>query len=635
MRTILGTLLLFFCTQSIAQPAAPCNLKVGINLAGPTDYNAEWPFVDIMRYCRAWETTNAAWTAGGQNLWNTELIDHFGFDEQGYPLEVPLDIDHPNADTEQVIRTVWANTSALPAGTYVLLYEGEGEIAFRFDAQAVSQSPGRIEVAVTPNDDIMALMIMRSNPDNPIRNIRFLMPGTEASYQDNPWSADFLEKVAPFKALRFMDWGLTNNSRLQSWSGRPLPTDYTYTIDGNPYEYWIDLCNRNRSDAWVCVPHQADDNYIEQLATLFRDGLDPGLKVYVEYSNELWNWIFDQAHYGNDELNQGLPWPERLGPRIADVMQIWTDVFGAGNPRLVRVMGGQHAWLDIGTRIYAQIEAEGLGHLIDAISPAGYMSYDPETIASLGAAATGQDVVSSARVFTFDENEYAMEGWRGHAALAAGNSKQLVFYEGGQHFTPHPWGTVQPYNLALLEAQAIPEMHGLYLELLDTLSRLSEEEMLFMHFSFISPLGDTPEEARWGSFGALPHQFGIQPPYTIDDAPKYRALLDHIGACDNITSTEAAPPAGRISVSPNPSGGLVRLECTGGTPEKVALFSLAGRLLMQAAWPDSWRDHPDREPAARPESGWLDLSGLPSGTYFLKVTGGERQWVEKVVLARH
>ncbi|MCB9295688.1 MAG: T9SS type A sorting domain-containing protein [Lewinellaceae bacterium] len=29
------------------------------------------------------------------------------------------------------------------------------------------------------------------------------------------------------------------------------------------------------------------------------------------------------------------------------------------------------------------------------------------------------------------------------------------------------------------------------------------------------------------------------------------------------------------------------------------------------------------------------MSGLPSGTYLLKVTGGERQWVEKVVLVRY
>ncbi|MCB9295685.1 MAG: hypothetical protein H6559_21550 [Lewinellaceae bacterium] len=166
----------------------------------PTDYNAEWYFVDIMRYCRAWETTNAAWTAGGQNLWNTELIDHFEFDEQGYPSKrpststTPMPIPNRSSAPSGVIPV-----PLLTVSTYVLLYEGEGEIDFRFDAHTVSQSPYRMEVAVIPNDDIMVLMIMRSNPGNPIRNIRFLMPGTEATYLDNPWNEDFLEKVVPSK----------------------------------------------------------------------------------------------------------------------------------------------------------------------------------------------------------------------------------------------------------------------------------------------------------------------------------------------------------------------------------------------------------------------------------------------------
>lgn len=619
MRLIFSIAALLLCTQGLPQAEAPCNLKIGVNLAGPTDYNAEWPFVDIMRYCRAWETTNATWVGGGQNLWNTELIDYFEFDDQGYPLEVPLDINHPNADTEQVIRTVWANTSALPAGTYVLLYEGEGEIAFRFDAGITSQSPGRMEVAVTPNDNIMALQIMRSNPDNPIRNIRFLMPGSEATYQDNPWNADFLEKVAPFKALRFMDWGLTNNSILHNWAQRPLTDDYTYTISGVPYEYWIDLCNRIQADAWLCVPHLANDDYIEQMAALFRDELDPGLKVYLEYSNELWNWIFEQAHYGNEALDQFMPWPERLGPRIADVMQIWTDVFGADTSRLVRVMGAQHGWLDIGTRIYAQIESSGRGHLIDAISPAGYMGYDAQEIALLGAAATGQDVVSSARAFSFDEGEYPMQGWRGHAALAAAKGKQLLFYEGGQHFTPEPWGTVQPYNLALLEAQAIPEIHGLYQELLDTLSRMSNEELLFMHFSFIAPLGNSPEDARWGSFGLLPHQFDIQAPYTVDNAPKYRALLDHIDAC-GINSVHGTPPASGLKIWPNPGSGLFHLSYEGPARSKaVQVQSLTGQILFQGS---SQAD------------GLLDLSWLLPGVYFIRVFDGKRWQVEKAIIQK-
>ena len=619
MRLNFAILALFIYTQGIAQAEAPCNLKIGINLAGPTDYNAEWPFVDIMRYCRAWETTNATWVGGGQNLWNTELIDYFEFDDQGYPLEVPLDINHPNADTEQAIRTVWANTTALPAGTYVLLYEGEGEISFRFDAAIISQTPGRMEVAVNPQDNIMALYILRSNPEDPIRNIRFLMPGTETTYEDNPWNEDFLEKVAPFKALRFMDWGLTNNSILNNWAQRPLTDDYTYTLSGAPYEYWIDLCNRIQADAWVCVPHLANDDYVEQMAALFRDELDPGLKVYVEYSNELWNWIFEQAHYGNEALDQSIPWPERLGPRIADVMQIWTDVFGADTSRLVRVMGAQHGWLDIGTRIYAQMESSGRGHLIDAISPAGYMGYDAEAVGLLGAAATGQDVVSSARAFSFDEGEYPMQGWRGHAALAAARGKKLLFYEGGQHFTPEPWGTVQPYNLALLEAQAIPEMHGLYEELLDTLARLSGEEMLFMHFSFIAPLGDAPEDARWGSFGALTHQFDIQPPYTVDNAPKYRALLDHIDACTTNAVKEAFSGI-RLKIWPNPGSGLFRLSGESvGAIREIQVLNLTGQLLMRAEW-----DGADA----------LDLSGLPPGAYFVRFSDGQHWQVEKAVVQK-
>ena len=46
---------------------------------------------------------------------------------------------------------------------------------------------------------------------------------------------------------------------------------------------------------WINIPHLASDDYILQLAKLFKNNLHPDLKIYVEYSNEIWN---DDASLG-------------------------------------------------------------------------------------------------------------------------------------------------------------------------------------------------------------------------------------------------------------------------------------------------------------------------------------------------
>ena len=85
-----------------------------------------------------------------------------------------------------------------------------------------------------------------------------LLPGTEQTYQTQPYAQEWLDKLEPFHTLRFMDWGRTNSSPMRHWSERTQPDDYTWTQkSGIPYEWWIDLCNRKDADAWVCVPHAA------------------------------------------------------------------------------------------------------------------------------------------------------------------------------------------------------------------------------------------------------------------------------------------------------------------------------------------------------------------------------------------
>src|SRR4029450_936985 len=55
------------------------------------------------------------------------------------------------------------------------------------------------------------------------------------------------------------------------------------------WEYAIQFWNETDKDAWVNIPFPADDNYVFQLATLLKNNLEPGRKLYVEFSNELWN----------------------------------------------------------------------------------------------------------------------------------------------------------------------------------------------------------------------------------------------------------------------------------------------------------------------------------------------------------
>ena len=64
--------------------------------------------------------------------------------------------------------------------------------------------------------------------------------------------------------------------------------------NGVSYEDCIELANEAHKDMWINIPALATTDYVQQLAQLIHTKLDPGLKVYVEYSNETWNWAFGE-----------------------------------------------------------------------------------------------------------------------------------------------------------------------------------------------------------------------------------------------------------------------------------------------------------------------------------------------------
>ena len=58
---------------------------------------------------------------------------------------------------------------------------------------------------------------------------------------------------------------------------------------------WL-LLHRVHADPWFSIPHRADD-YVRHFAETVRESLDPILKVYIEYSNEVWNDVYPQTIY--------------------------------------------------------------------------------------------------------------------------------------------------------------------------------------------------------------------------------------------------------------------------------------------------------------------------------------------------
>ncbi|MGD0138718.1 MAG: LamG-like jellyroll fold domain-containing protein [Tepidisphaeraceae bacterium] len=167
-----------------------------------------------------------------------------------------------------------------------------------------------------------------TNTGGGISSLQIIRPGystTNPPVFTNSY-INYLQSLHP-TVLRFMDWAQTNNNPVMTWAGRSMPSNatqtefttlynYNGTVDGKGYltgvcwEYAIILANAVHADMWINIPAQANDNYVDQLASLIKNGdtingvsypaLSPDLNVYVEYSNETWNSGFEGYQYATD-----------------------------------------------------------------------------------------------------------------------------------------------------------------------------------------------------------------------------------------------------------------------------------------------------------------------------------------------
>ena len=341
---------------------------------------------------------------------------------------------------------------------------------------------------------------------------------------DQPFHEPFLADMAPFETIRFNQFHMVSFSNDVAWSDRTPPTHQVHLSGWQdlamPYEWSIRLSNTLGANYWLNVPAKANEAYIAEFAKLVHDQLDPGLDVYLEYSNEVWNPDYSEGAWWDDvpgvngqftvASDMGLELGLSEDPNVARsryyvyasvrIWQAFIDEFG-DDTRLVKVIatvGDEDVFWEGALLIDALqdplINPNGLRP--DEWSMAAYVGAEHD-----GASATLFDVELQTDL---DRILQAVQVAREGLDQAGYTDVRLGAYEGGTHLLRN--ADVGNRN---------PAIYDFYLQLLDELEMAGLDN--FQHYVA------TTEHYDGEAFGFK--EYTGQP---ADEAPKWRALRDWI-----------------------------------------------------------------------------------------------------------
>lgn len=477
----------------------PSVARLGINLAGTADWNTELPFADVFRESREWisQRNGESWGKGP-----TLALDARGWIRR---LELDCFAETPLCTIEE---------GHYPSGVYTVRYDGTGEIGFS-KGRIVARQPGEIQVEIDSRDGGFFLRLLKTDPDDYVRNIRVFLPDcADISEKTGAWNPAFLTRWRGMRAIRFMDWMHTNGSQVARWSERPQMSDATWTVRGVPLEMMCELANRLEADPWFCIPHLADDDYVRNFAQQVKKRLLPRRKVYIEYSNEVWNGQFEQNRYAA-EMGQKLRFAEKpweaawcyTAVRSVEIFAIFEDVFG-GTQRLVRVLPSQAANPYVSEQILKFRDAY---RHADTLAIAPYMGVSiPKEDTEKYIALELDGVLREMEERVLPE---CVEWMRGQKKIADQYGLTLTAYEAGQHLVGL-WGANdnEKLNEILYAANRSEKMGELYEKYYAAWQEIGGD--LLCVFS------STGRWSKWGSWGLV--QYADE---DGNDYPKYAATM--------------------------------------------------------------------------------------------------------------
>ncbi|WP_020561335.1 sugar-binding protein [Thiofilum flexile] len=527
----LGLLLLLYLYPLTTQAFYNQKSPLGTNTNEIMEEDSSVPFIDLFKMALPFEYAKPL-TKGDVR-----------YDRNGWPMLLG-----PGAQAS----TRFANklpASTIPQGYYTVLYDGQGKIEYGIDATLVESNKGKDIILLTPGADkeySAKLTIVKTEPKNPLRNIRVLPPGGICSsnpfqrvmnasqctgndylafdrhYDKIIFNPDYLKFMRDYKVIRYMNMsGITRNP-MSRWEERPRVEQATWGgpegIRGAPLEVMIELSNRLSADAWFNLPHAANDDFVRRYARMIKTQLNPDLKVYIEYSNETWNGIFSQHAYmkrlglqsklDTEPMKAGYKYYSK---RSVEIFRIFEQELG--KQRLVRVMGGLTGSKGMTETMLGFNDAY---KFTDAFAIAPYVFGDDDALRK------ARTVAQVFQIMTSSQYRYSLpkvlEAIREQAAVTNKLKVSLIAYEGGQHLVD--WKTKtndQHPNSLFYSANRHAQMETIYRRLLDGWKQAGGE--MFVHYT--SPR----TYQKFGSFGTK--EYITQPD---NEAPKHLALIRFMNA---------------------------------------------------------------------------------------------------------
>jgi PA14 domain len=506
------------CAVSVAQT----NTLLGAGLDGVIDWSRTNHFVDMVKQSRGFFSISGGDVPKDANGW-------------------------PTQDCALILQTTGAGEQRIYKGDYNFSFTGKATVTVELGGGTTKGVAYNARTNTTsgilsfdPGTSGNYFWVSFKNTTGGIKNLRVLRPGYALTTKQ-VFDTTFLNHVKRFNNLRFMDMKATNGNQATTWDQRSKPTDACYTGPyGVPWETCIDLGNAVGRDIWVNIPAHADDTYVRSLAKLIDTRLDPKLHVYVEYSNEVWNWGFERSHYNYDqaqaEVDRGgsdlqLPgetgknpdgsWEHkydfnyrRIAKRAKQVSDIFKRVFGEATfgDRLRPIFASQIGWPAVGV-----VGLDWVNTVYGSPSKFFY-GYAGAPYFNLGDADTKTDLTKDQVLKALSDtvNSYTDVHGGGsmiaqYAATATYYGLKLLAYEGG----PDTFG---PNNIAAKrDASLDPKMRELCVRYLNNWYKFGGG--LFNWFV----AGATDYNTQYGTWGLTNDMTNLQ-------APKSLAMDDVLGA---------------------------------------------------------------------------------------------------------